>query len=101
MSGATMIVIIGLSISSMAFILLFSLLKETKVTEEKLRKILGEKACNELCNAKNEEEIKEIIRGLKKSQKWKLKTLLESQDIRDAIKAIRIHIIKDLKPNQD
>ena len=95
MSAANMIVIIGLGISSMAFIFLASLLRENEVTEEKLRNVLGEKACNELCMAKDEEEIRAIIRNLKKTQKLKLKTLTESQDIRDAVKAIREHIRKE------
>jgi L-lactate utilization protein LutB len=70
------------------------LIKNTEVTEEKLVKILGEEAVDKIKKAKDDEEIKAIIRSLKRRRKTKLKTLLESQDIRDAVKAIKKHILK-------
>ena len=57
-------------------------------------KILGEEAVDKIKKAKDDEEIKAIIRSLKRRRKTKLKTLLESQDIRDAVKAIKKHILK-------
>jgi len=44
--------------------------------------------------ASSEEEIKSIIRALPKKKRTKLKTLLESQDIRDVLKALDEHIFK-------
>ena len=73
---------------------MFMLIKNTEVTEEKLVKILGEEAVDKIKKAKDDEEIKAIIRSLKRRRKTKLKTLLESQDIRDAVKAIKKHILK-------
>jgi ribosomal protein L4 len=96
-SGAWMIYLVGLSIASMAFVFVFMLLKETKVTKEKLEKILGKDAVEAIKKAKDDEEIKKIIRSLPRLKKIKLKTLLESQDIRDVLKAIHTHILGDNK----
>jgi len=93
-SAATLIYIVAISIFSLAFIFMFMLIKNTEVTEEKLVKILGEEAVDKIKKAKDDEEIKAIIRSLKRRRKTKLKTLLESQDIRDAVKAIKKHILK-------
>ena len=101
MSATTMIMVVGLTIASMAFIFVFSLLKENKVDEKSLRKVLGDDVCDALCKAESEEEMKKIIRGLKKSKKWKLKTLLESQDIRDVIKAVNTYLKKPSNSTQD
>ena len=45
----------------------------------------------------NEDEIKEIIRKLPKRKKLQLKSLLESQDIRDVLKVLDEHIINKTK----
>jgi len=95
MSAANLIMIVGLSIVSMAFIFIFMLLRPNEVTKEKLEKILGKEAIEAIKNAKDEEEIKKIIRSLSKRRKLKLKTLLESQDIRDVLKAIDKFILKE------
>jgi hypothetical protein len=92
MDGATLIVGVGLGISSMAFILLFMLLRSVEVDRKKLEKIFGEEITAKLERAKDEKEIEEIIRALPRRKKSKLKTLLESQDIREAIKAVKEHI---------
>ena len=97
MSAEIMIMIITLSSASMSIIFLISVLGESKPDEKKLTKILGQDKIKEVKNAKNDEEIKEIIKSLNKTQKRKLKTLLESQDIRDALNALKIHI-RDEKP---
>ncbi len=95
MGAATLIYIVGLSIASMAFIFMFLILKPTKVTKEKLEKAIGKDAVEAIKNAKDDEEIKKIIRSLSRLRKSKLKTLMESQDIRDVLKAIHEHILKD------
>jgi len=95
MSATTLIYIIGLSISSMAFIFMLLILKPSKVTKEKLTKILGEEVVEKIKQAKDEEEIKTIIRSLPRLKRSKLKTLMESQDIRDLLKAIDEFILKD------
>ena len=95
MGGAGMIVGVGVMIFSLAFIFLFILLIPTKVTKEKLIKIIGQENIEKIKNAKDEEEIKAIIRALPKRRKSKLKTLLESQDIRDVLKALNEHILKE------
>jgi flagellar motility protein MotE (MotC chaperone) len=94
MGDSGLIVLVMIIIPSMAFVFLLTILKTQKVTKEKLEKIFGEKNIEKIKNAKTEEEIKEIIRSLHKSQKRKLKTLLESQDIREVIKAIEEHILE-------
>ncbi|NPA12007.1 MAG: 4-hydroxy-3-methylbut-2-en-1-yl diphosphate synthase [Epsilonproteobacteria bacterium] len=95
MSATTLIYVVGLSIASMAFIFLFMLLRPNEVTKEKLQSILGEDALEKIKNAKSDDELKQIIRSLSKRRKLKLKTLMESQDIRDVINAIKQHILKD------
>ena len=95
MGGAGLIVGVGVMIFSLAFIFLFILLIPTKVTKEKLIKIIGQENIEKIKNAKDEEEIKAIIRALPKRRKSKLKTLLESQDIRDVLKALNEHILKE------
>jgi translation elongation factor EF-Tu-like GTPase len=97
MSAATLIYIVGLSIVSMAFIFVFLILKESKVTKEKLVKILGNEVVEKLKKAKDDEERKAIIRSLSRLKRAKLKTLMESQDIRDLLKAIHEHILEDEK----
>jgi len=92
MSAATMIFIITMSSASMSIIFLFSILKENKPDRQKLTKILGEENIKKIENAKDDEEIKEIIKSLTKKQKRKLKTLTESQDIRVALNAFKEHI---------
>ena len=90
-----LIVIVMTIIPSMAIVFLITILKTQKVSKEKLEKIFGKENVLKIIEAKTEEEIKEIIRSLHKSQKKKLKTLLESQDIREVLKAIDEHIRKD------
>jgi predicted CopG family antitoxin len=92
MNAPTLIYIVAFLIVSISVIFLFTLLKPNVVTKEKLEKILGEDAVEKLKNAKDENEMKQIIRALPKKRRTKLKVLLESQDIRDAIKAINEHI---------
>jgi GTP cyclohydrolase III len=92
MSAETLIMIITLGSASMSIVFLFSVLKENKADEKKLIKILGNENIQKVKNANNDDEIKEIIRSLTKKQKIKLKTLLESQDIRDALNALKTHI---------
>jgi len=94
MGYTTVIFAVGIMIFSLAFIFIVLLLIPTKVTKEKLEKIFGKEVVEKIKNAKNEEEIKAIIRSLPKKKKNKLKTLLESQDIRDVLKAINEHILK-------
>jgi len=93
MSAPTMIMIVGMSIASMAFIFIFLLLRKVEITEEKILKILGEHA-EDIKKAKSDEELKELIRALPKHKKTKLKTLFESQDLRDAVKHIKRHVLK-------
>ena len=95
MSATTLIYIVGLSIASMAFIFIFLVLKKSKVTKEKLVKILGEDVVEKLKNAKDDNERKAIIRSLSKLKRSKLKTLMESQDIRHLLEAIHKHILED------
>ncbi|EDM24327.1 hypothetical protein [Caminibacter mediatlanticus] len=95
MSAATLIYIVGFSIVSLAFIFMFMILKPQKITKEKLVKVIGQEAIEKIKNAKDDNEIKEIIRSLPKKRKAKLKVLMESQDIRDVLKAIHTHILKD------
>ena len=89
-----LIVIVMMTIPSMAIVFLITILKSQKVSKEKLEKIFGKENITKILEAKTEEEIKEIIRTLHKSKKKKLKTLLESQDIREVLKAIDEHIKK-------
>ena len=63
MSAEMMIYIIGASIFSMAFIFMFMLLRRVEITEERILKILGEHA-EEIKQAKNDEELKQLIRAL-------------------------------------
>ncbi|QCT94974.1 4-hydroxy-3-methylbut-2-en-1-yl diphosphate synthase [Caminibacter mediatlanticus TB-2] len=95
MSAATLIYIVGFSIVSLAFIFMFMILKPQKITKEKLVKVIGQEAIEKIKNAKDDNEIKEIIRSLPKKRKAKLKVLMESQDIRDVLKALHEHILKD------
>ncbi len=85
---------VGALIVSMAFIFIFLVMKENVVTKEKLVKILGDEAVEKLKNAKDDNERKAIIRSLTKLQRSKLKTLMESQDIRDVLKAVDEHILE-------
>jgi len=100
MSAPTMIMIVGLSIASMAFIFIFMLLRKIEINEERILKILGEHA-DEIKNAKDDEELKKLIRALPKKKRTKLKTLFESQDLQVAIKHIKEHVIKDHQANAD
>ena len=95
MGGAGLIMAVGVAIFSIAFIFLFILLIPNKVTKEKLIKIIGEENIEKIKQAKDDEEIKAIIRSLPKRTRSKLKTLMESQDIRDVLKALHEHILKD------
>ncbi|WP_457563814.1 hypothetical protein [Caminibacter pacificus] len=88
MSATTLIYIVGISIFSMAFIFMFLILKPTRVTKEKLIKVLGKEAAERIQQAKDIEDIKKVIMSLKKSRKIKLKTLAESQNLVDALKLI-------------
>jgi len=86
---------VGIMIFSLAFIFIIILLIPTKVTKEKLIKIIGEENIEKIKKAKDDEEIKKIIRNLPKKRRNKLKTLLESQDIRDVLKALNDYILKE------
>jgi len=92
MSAETMIMIITLGSASMSIVFLFSVLGKSIPDAKKLTKILGKENIQKVKEANNDEEIKDIIRNLTKKQKVKLKTLLESQDIRDALNALKVHI---------
>jgi GTP cyclohydrolase III len=92
MSAETLIMIITLSSASMSIVFLFSVLGKNIPDEKKLTKILGNENIEKIKNAKDDDEIKDIIRNLTKKQKVKLKTLVESQDIRDALNAFKVHI---------
>jgi cysteinyl-tRNA synthetase len=92
MSAEIMIMIITLTSASMSIVFLLSVLKESKPDEKKLTKILGEEIVKQVKEAKNDDEIKEIIKKLDKKQKRKLKTLTESQDIRVALNALKVHL---------
>jgi hypothetical protein len=98
MNAPTMIMIVGMSIASMAFIFIFMLLRKVEINEKKILKILGEHA-DEIKNAKDDEELKRLIRALPKKKRTKLKTLFESQDLQVAIKHIKEHIIKNNQAN--
>ncbi len=105
MSGETLIIIVGMSIASMAFIFIILLLRKVEITEERILKILGEHA-EEIKKAKDDEELKKLIRALPKKKRTKLKTLFESQDLQEAIKHIKKHVLKirqekDSDANQD
>jgi Mg/Co/Ni transporter MgtE len=89
-----LIIIVMMIIPSISIIFLITILKPQKVNKEKLVKIFGEENIAKILEAKTEDEIKQIIRSLHKSKKKKLKTLLESQDIRDVLAAINKHIKK-------
>ena len=91
---AGLIIGVWVMIFSLAFIFMCLLLIPNKVTKEKLIKIIGEENIEKIKQAKDDEEIKEIIRKLPKRRKSKLKTLLESQDIRDVLKALHEHVLK-------
>jgi len=93
MSGETLIIIVGMSIASMAFIFIILLLRKVEITEERILKILGEHA-EEIKKAKDDEELKKLIRALPKKKRTKLKTLFESQDLQEAIKHIKKHVLK-------
>jgi len=67
---------------------MFLILKPTRVTKEKLIKVLGKEAAERIQQAKDIEDIKKVIMSLKKSRKIKLKTLAESQNLVDALKLI-------------
>jgi len=92
MSAEYMIMIITLGSASMSIVFLLSILKENKPDANKLTKILGEENIEKVKQAKDDDEIKDIILKLSKKQKRKLKVLMESQDIRDAINALKEHI---------
>ena len=92
MSAELMIFIICIGSASMSILFLMSVTKEIEITPERLTKIFGKENIEKIKTA-SEEEIKEIIRNLPKKQKVKLKSLLESQDIRDVLKALNEHII--------
>jgi len=105
MSATTLIYIVGLSIASMAFIFMFMLIRKVEITEEKILKILKEDV-EKIKKAKSDDELKELIRSLPKKKKAKLKTLFESQDLYEAMKHIKKHILKvnpeeDLNANRD
>jgi len=93
MGYTTIVFLVGIFIFSFAFVFIILLLLPNKVTKDKLIKVLGEDVIEKIKKAKDEEEIKAIIRALPKRKKWKLKTLLESQDIRDVLKALDEHIL--------
>ena len=95
MGGTGLIIGVGVMIFSLAFIFLFILFIPNKVTKEKLIKIIGEENIEKIKQAKDDEEIKKIIRALPKKRRSKLKTLMESQDIRDVLKALHEHILKE------
>ena len=92
MSTEVMISIICIGSASMSILFLFSVTKEIKVTPDKIIKIFGEEIIEKIKGA-DEDEIKEIVRNLPKKQKVKLKSLLESQDIRDVLSALNEHIL--------
>ncbi len=94
MDVITMLYIVALTIASMAFIFLFMILRKVEVNEEKIRKILGDEIIDKLKSVSSDEEIKEILRTMPKRKRNRLKTLLESQDVRVAVDAIKKHILK-------
>jgi len=96
MSAEVMISIICIASASMSILFLISVTKEIKVTPDKIIKIFGKETIEKIKNS-NEDEIKEIIRKLPKRKKLQLKSLLESQDIRDVLKVLDEHIINKTK----
>ena len=72
MGATTLIYVVGIGIFSLAFIFMFMLLKPNRVTKEKLEKVLGKDAVEKIKNAKNYEEVKNVITSLKKSKFAKL-----------------------------
>jgi len=95
MEKTGLIFVVATFIFSLNFIFLIFLLLPSKVTKEKLIKIIGEDNIEKIKQAKDDKEIVEIIRALPKKRKVKLKTLMESQDVRDVLKALREHILKE------
>ena len=93
MNAPMLIYGVGIMIFSLAFIFMFLILMPNKVTKEKLIRIIGEEEIEKIKKAKDEEEIKSIIRALPKKKRSRLKTLMESQDIRDVLKALNEHIL--------
>ena len=92
MSGTGMLFVVSFSIFSLAIIFMIMLFIPNKVTKEKLEKILGKEIVEKLKEVQDDEEkMKEIIRSLKTGKKVKLKTLFESQDVRDVIKGFKEH----------
>jgi hypothetical protein len=94
MSAEYLIMIITLSSASMSIIFLFSITKDIKIDEKSITKIFGKENIQKVKEAKTDEELAKIVRNLTKKQKVKLKALLESQDIRVAIDALKTHILK-------
>jgi len=94
MSAEILIMIITLSSASMSIIFLFSVTREIKIDEKSITKIFGKENIQKVKEAKTDEELAKIVRNLTKKQKVKLKALLESQDIRVAIDALKTHILK-------
>ena len=92
MSAEMMIYVVAISIFSLAFIFIGMLIFPNKVTKEKIEKILGDDL-EDIKNAKDDEELKHLIRNLSKRKRTKLKTLFESQDLQVAIKEIKKHIL--------
>lgn len=92
MSAEIMIMIITLSSASMSIVFLISVLKENKPDLQKLTKILGKENIQKIKQTQNEDELKALIRSFNAKQKSKLKTLIESQDIRDVVKVFKEHI---------
>jgi uncharacterized membrane protein YhiD involved in acid resistance len=91
MNAPALIYAVALTIVSLAVIFMILVIKPNKVTKEKLEKILKKEVIEKLKNAENEKEMKEIIRNLDNKTKMKLKTLFESQDIRDVINGVKEH----------
>ena len=94
MSVEILIMIITLSSASMSIVFLFSVTKDIKIDEKSITKIFGKENIKKVQEAKTDEELAKIVRNLTKKQKVKLKSLLESQDIRVAIDALKTHILK-------
>ena len=93
MNSAGLITVVVLGVASMAFIFMFLILRKVEVNEERIARILGEDL-KKIKKAKDDEELKEIIRSLPRNKRTKLKTLFESQDIRIAVNEIKKHILK-------
>ncbi len=93
--GHTQIIFaVAIMIFSLAFIFIALILIPSKITKEKLEKIIGAETVEKIKSAKDEEEIKNIIRSLSNKQKNRLKTLMESQDINDVIESLKKYILK-------